>query len=78
MTETMRKAALNGLKQDFKVAMVLNGLTGETLARKLHVSHATACRWLREPEKLTIEQIRQLNAVLHIQSGENLSRLCGF
>ena len=78
MTETGRKAALDGLKNEIKVAMLLAGLNGESLAKKLHVSHTTACRWVKEPDKMTLRQWRQLNTVLHIQSSVNFSKLSGF
>lgn len=61
-----RKAAKGLLTFDIRVAMAKAGLNGKELAEKIGKPESTINRWIREPEKLGVDQWLILNAVLHV------------
>ena len=48
-------------KQNYlKGCLYQTSMTASELAEKLGVSKATACRWIADPQKMTVSRLRQV------------------
>lgn len=72
-----QSAALEEFKLQIREKMLRLNMTCIDLAKLLGVSHATACVWVRSPERLTLSQLRRLNGILNLP-GDQYLKAAGF
>ena len=61
-------------KRLIKAAIAEQGLTQETLAKRMDVSQAAIAKWTKSIEQMTIRDFRRMCAILRIEPKELLER----